>query len=189
MSMSLGNYGVMVGAMVGIKAGEFLYEMDKEANKYMEVPIPFYTAKKAAKNISDGACKIYSDIVSKIKKESDEPSEAEAPVEDANIHIVTDEEMAEELNCPQPESQVIETEIIDGKAVPVNEQQQPVQPDEENNGEAQIPKFTIIDNDNGKGESTKEATDESAQQADPKPNHDHATVKGSKNKATSKSSK
>ena len=61
-----------MGATAGFVAGNYLYNLDKEANKYKEVPVPFYTVRKVAEDISKETKKMVDDIKAKCCKNAEE---------------------------------------------------------------------------------------------------------------------
>lgn len=189
-----------IGATAGMIGGNYLYNLDKEANKYREVPVPFYTVRKVADDISKEAKKMVDDIKAKCQSKNEETVEQEVhqmtdeevaqELEQPQIHEVTDEEVAEELN--NNNQQVVDAKVVDGKAVPVDaegnlisaeedkqDEQNPQENQEAkvvgNTEEATIPQFTVVDqvpvNKEEKSEPEKKPTTK-------------ATTKGSKNKAT-----
>lgn len=189
-----------VGATAGMIGGNYLYNLDKEANKYKEVPVPFYTVRKVADDIGKETKKMVDDIKAKCQPKQEEVTEEKVhqmtdeevaqELEQPQVHEVTDEEVAEELN--NNNQQIIDAEVVDGKAVPVDAEGNPISVEEDkqdeqnhqenqeakvvgNTEEATIPQFTVVDqvpvNKEDKSEPEKKPTTK-------------ATTKGSKNKAT-----
>ena len=124
-----------IGATAGMIGGNYLYNLDKKANKYKEVPVPFYTVRRVANDISNETKKMVDDIKVKCQQPKQEEvftqevhqmtdEEVAQELEQPQIHVVTDEEVAEELN--NNNQQVIDTEVVDGKAVPVDVEGNPI---------------------------------------------------------------
>ena len=184
--MSIGNFGLAaMGASFGFMGGQYLYNLDKKANE------PFYTAKKAADTIKEKC---------KFKKHNQDQENEDQVVE------MTDEEVAAELKQDQDEvisseetsfeQNVIDAEVVNGKAIELEEPDTPdtseeiqeQQTSEEvnshetkivgNTEEATIPHFPVIDDNHEKEpKETPEQTKAASQKA---------TTKGSKAKATTK---
>lgn len=150
------------GAAAGLVLGNYLYEADKKANENNEVPVPFYTVRKAAEDIGKEAGKIYNNIKEKITKKPEEVVESaaeteetiteetaveEAPVEEANAEKVEeseDKEVVESSDSEVVEAKVIDATVIDGKAVVVEEAPEAVKASAVTNDDPVIPKFTVV---------------------------------------------
>lgn len=150
------------GAAAGMLIGNYLYETDKKDNAEKENPVPFYTVRKAAEDISKKAEETYNDIKAKINKKKEDKAEkvAEEVVPETTEEVVEAEviESTVEDNKDIDESKVIDVEVVDDKAVPVNQETkqddetkastddtsnvEPIIPTSE---EKVIPKFTITD--------------------------------------------
>lgn len=142
------------GAATGMAIGNYLYEADKKANQYCEVPRPFYTVRKAAKDISQKAEDVYNDIKSKFNKK--ETSNEELTAEE--VEVIMGEDVTGEavevvsVESNENESEVIDTEVVGDKAVPVEEvaektEEAPAEETKESSNldEEVTPKFTITD--------------------------------------------
>lgn len=149
------------GAAAGMLIGNYLYETDKKANAEKENPVPFYTVRKAAEDISKKAEETYNDIKAKFNKKNKSEESTEEVVVETTEEIVEAEvvESVPEDNKDIDESKVIDVEVVDEKAVPVNQENvnqdaevkttnenesnvEPIIPASE---ETTIPKFTITD--------------------------------------------
>lgn len=149
------------GAAAGMLIGNYLYETDKKANTEKENPVPFYTVRKAAEDISKKAEETYNDIKAKFNKKNKSEESTEEVVVETTEEIVEAEvvESVPEDNKDIDESKVIDVEVVDEKAVPVNQENvnqdaevkttnenesnvEPIIPASE---ETTIPKFTITD--------------------------------------------
>lgn len=113
------------GATAGVIIGNYLYEADKKANQYNEIPVPFYTVRKAADDIKKSVEKTYNDIKDKITKkdQNDQNQQEELFAEETTAETVVEaaEEVVEASSPEVTEAEVIEAEVIEGKAVPVAE--------------------------------------------------------------------
>lgn len=162
-----------VGATTGLILGNYLYEADKKANQYMEVPVPFYTVRKAAKDTAAAVENKYNEIKEKFKKDDQDQEavhqmtdeEVMEELQQPNIHEVTDEEVTEMLQKDQEAAvettahEIIDAEVVGDKVVPVNQEAEQVETTEQieqvnptNNEqvvgsteETSIPHFTVVD--------------------------------------------
>lgn len=145
--MSIKNFGLATaGAVAGMIGGNYLYSLDKKANEFKEVPVPFYTVRKVAKDITNETKKMGEDIGNNCKKVI---NDIKAKCQNQEVHEMTDEEVTEELNQVN-EQTVIDAEVVDGKAIEVDAEGNPVQQPEEvkvvgDTEEATIPQFTVLD--------------------------------------------
>lgn len=184
-----------MGATAGFVAGNYLYNLDKEANKYKEVPVPFYTVRKVADDISKETKKMVDEIKAKCCKNAEEVIDEDVVEEvEQQIHEVTDEEVAEELKSS--EQPIIDATVVDGKAVEVDGEGNPVsmqtiKEDQQNVAESSqtivgnteetsIPQFTVVDQVPVNKEDKQEESKAEEQKA---PTTTKATTKGSKAKA------
>lgn len=153
------------GAAAGMLIGNYLYDTDKKANAEKETPVPFYTVRKVAEDISKKAEETYNDIKTKINKRKEDKSEevveeTEEVVSETTEEVVEAEvvETSNEDNKNIDESKVIDVEVVNDKAVPVDQKiEQEDKTDESKNDtsnvepiipsteETTIPKFTITD--------------------------------------------
>lgn len=202
--MSMKSVGLAtMGATTGLIAGNYLYNLDKEANKYKEVPVPFYTVRKAADDIGKETKKMVDNIKAKCQGKKDQEEvhqmtdeEVVEELKNAEIHEVVNEEVVEELkNSEQP---VIDAKVVDGKAVEVDAEGNPVvtttedhqeqqiseakvQPQETkvvgNTEETSIPQFTVVDQVPVNNKEEPKEEDKPAEKATTK-----ATTKGSSSK-------
>ena len=171
------------GAAAGLVLGNYLYEADKKANEYNEVPIPFYTVRKAAEDIGKEAEKLYTNIKNKVTKKSEETvatdtslesaeteeskleettvSDTEVPTEDVAVEKIEettdDKAVVESSDSEVAEAKVIDATVIDGKAVVVEEAPEEVKSTATNDSKDEpiIPKFTVTDEDPVAEETTK----------------------------------
>ena len=143
------------GAAAGMAIGNYLYEADKKANQYCEVPKPFYTVRKAAKDVSQKAEDIYNDIKSKFTKKETSDTNEELTAEEVEVIMeedVTGEAVETETVENNESTVTIDTEVVGDKAVPVEEvaektEEAPAEETKESSNldEEVTPKFTITD--------------------------------------------
>ena len=155
--MSIKNFGLATaGAVAGMIGGNYLYSLDKKANEFKEVPVPFHTIKNLSNQLSKETDKLAEEWMKKSKEAVRNAikngfDSIKTTCKDEEVHEMTDEEVSEELNNTN-EQAVIDAEVVDGKAVEieVDAEGNPVQQPEEvkvvgDTEEATIPQFTVVD--------------------------------------------
>ena len=89
------------GAAAGLVLGNYLYEADKKANEQNEVPVPFYTVRKAAEDIGKEAEKIYNNFKERVSKKPEDVDEEVAAETTEESTIVTEEETVVVEEAPE----------------------------------------------------------------------------------------
>lgn len=195
--MSIRNFGLAaMGAGFGVIGGNYLYNLDKKVNESNEVIVPFYTARKAATDLGKTVDSIKEKCQSKFKKCNQEDVDQVVEMTDEEVAAELQQDQAEVISAEETscEQNVIDAEVVDGKAVPVDgaenpdsgeiqeQQTEEVQSQETkivgNTEETTIPHFPVIDDNQEKDEPKETPKETKASQK--------ATTKGSKAKATTK---